>query len=255
MESEVVQLPLTDQLWLWFQKNKKPAVGATSAVIIVGLVVWFVIYQRDQKQMEASEALSNVAVEQANPVGTRPADPVSAYLKVATTYPNSSAAARAVLMAAGDLFAQGKYEDAKMQFQRFTREYHETAFLGQAQLGIAACLEAQGNTKDATTAYRELVERRPNDSVIPQAKFALGRLYEAQNQPEQAFNYFEQVAQADPYGSIGSEAGMRAEELKSKHPNLAPVPAATGAAAPFKLEQAPVPVATNSAPTPAPTKK
>jgi tetratricopeptide (TPR) repeat protein len=256
MESEVVQLPLSDQFWIWFHKNKKPVVWSTSVVVVVGLVVWFIVYQRDQKQLEASEALSNVASAQVNaPSSARPADAAAAYLKVAKDYPNSSAAARAVLLAAGSLYTEGKYDQAKQEFERFTHEYHGSPFMGEALLGVASCLEAQGNTKDAMAAYKQLVERFPNDALIPQAKFALGRLSEAQNQPEQAFNYFEQVAQADPYGSIGSEAGMRAEELKLKHPNLAPVPAAASQSAPFKIEKATAPVATNATAKPAPAKK
>ena len=153
-----------------------------------------------------------------------------------------------MLLAAGSLFTEGKYEEAKAQFQKLIREYHDSPFMGEALLGVAACLDAQNKPTEAIAAYKELIDRHPNDPVIPQAKFALGRLYEAQNQPEQAYNYFEQVAQTDPYGSIGSEAGMRAEELKLKHPNLAP---GAGPAPPTRClsicQKAPAPAPTNSA--------
>ena len=61
--------------------------------------------------------------------------------------------------------------------------------------------------------------------MLPQARFALARLYEAQNKPELARNLFEEVERNNPYGSLGSEAGMRLEELKIKYPSLV-VPAA-----------------------------
>ncbi len=38
--------------------------------------------------------------------------------------------------------------------------------------------------------------------------------------PELARNLFEEVERSNPYGSLGSEAGMRLEELKIKYPNL-----------------------------------
>ena len=255
MESEVVQLPLSDQLWVWFQKNKRPAIWGTSILVIAGLIAWFVVYQRDQKQSEASEALSDVAIAPTISANPRSADMAPAYLKVAATYPNSTAAARAVLLAAGSLFTEGKYEEAKAQFQKLIREHHDSPFMGEALLGVAACLDAENKPSEATAAYKELIDRHPNDPVIPQAKFALGRLYEAQGQPEQAFNSYEQVTQADPYGSIGSEAGMRAEELKLKHPNLAPVPAPAANAMPFNMSKAPAPAPTNSAAPPAAAKK
>ena len=171
--------------------------------------------------MEASEAVSNVAVMQSGGAGSR-ADVANAYLKVAAEYAGSDRAARAVLLAGGALYSENKYEEAKAQFQRFTRDHHDSPFVAEALLGVAACLDAQGKANEAIAAYKEVAERHPGESVAPQAKFALGRIYQAQNQPEQAYNYFEQVAQTDPYGSIGSEAGMRAEELKLKYPGLAP---------------------------------
>jgi tetratricopeptide (TPR) repeat protein len=109
--------------------------------------------------------------------------------------------------------------------------------MGEALLGIAACYDAQGKTNEAITSYKNLVEHHPGESSVPQAKFALGRLYESQNKPEQARTMFEDVVRGDPYGSIGSEAGIRLEELKQKYPSLVPPPP-------------PVPTPTFTAPAP-----
>ena len=59
-----------------------------------------------------------------------------------------------------------------------------------------------------------------------------------QNQPEQARNLFEEVERINPYGSLGSEAGMRVEELKIKYPSLgaAKAPLPTNAV-PLKAEK------------------
>ena len=102
----------------------------------------------------------------------------------------------------------------RTQFERFRREHPDSPFVGEALLGVAACLDAQGKSSEAMTAYKDLIDRRPGDYVLPQARFALARLYEAQNQPEQARNLYEEVERTDPYGTLGSEAGMRLEELK-----------------------------------------
>jgi tetratricopeptide (TPR) repeat protein len=258
MESEVAQLPLMDKLWVWFQDNRKLATWGAAIIAGAGLLIWFILYERGEKQLEASEAVSNVAVEPASAPGTR-FDAADAYLKVASEYPGSSAAARAVLLAAGALYTEEKYDDAKAQFQRVAREYHDSPLVAEALLGIAACLDAQRHSAEAINAYKEVVERHPSDPVALQAKFALGRLYEAQKEPEQAYNYFEQVAQSNPYGSIGTEAGMRSEELKLKYPNLAPAASTAPSFAPInnppvKAEKAFTVVPTNAA-SPKETKK
>jgi tetratricopeptide (TPR) repeat protein len=223
MESEAAQIPLWQQAWAWFETNKKPALWGAGAVVVIGLIVAFVLYRSNEADIAASEALSNVTLPGAT--GASRGDTVNAFLKVAATYPNSRAGARALLLAAANLFADGKYPEAKAQFERFTREYASSPFRGEALLGIASCLNAQGNTAEAVTAYKDLIDRRLSEYVLPQARFALGCCYEAQNKPELARNLFEEVERNNPSSSLGSEAGMRLEELKLKYPNLA-IPAA-----------------------------
>ena len=222
MESHVAQLPLSHRALAWFEKNQKPALMGASAALVIGVLVWFFLWRQGEKQVEASNALSNVALGQAS--GTAPGQEPSpqAYLKVAADYPNSKAAARALLLAAGSLFAQGKYPDAQAQFERFTRDYHDSPVLGQALIGVAACLEAQGKTDQAVTAYKDLIARHPTDSVVPQAKFSLGGLYELQKRPELARDMYEQVERESRFSILGSEAGMRLEDLSARNPNLPP---------------------------------
>jgi len=198
--------------------------GAT-VVVALGVIVGFYLWYQNEKETSASEALTSVSL----PTGPGPrSDTADAYLKVAATYPKSSAGARAVLLAGGTLFVEGKYDQAKAQFDKFVREYHDTTFMGEALLGIAACLDAQNKPDDAIRAYKDLTDHHSGDPAVPQAKFALARLYEAQGKSELARTFFEDVARSEPYSSLGSEAGMRLEELKMKHPELfAPPPSST----------------------------
>lgn len=223
MESEAAQIPLWQQAWAWFESNKKPALWGAGAVVVVSLMVALVLYRRSEAKVAASEALSNVAVP--GTAGANRGDTADAFLKVNATYPNSLAGARALLLAGTSFFADGKYSEAKAQFERFTREYASSPFRGEALLGIASCLNAEGKTDEAVAAYKDLIDRRLSEYVLPQARFALACLYEAQNKPELARNLFEEVERNNPYGSLGSEAGMRLEELKLKYPSLS-IPAA-----------------------------
>ena len=235
MESDAVQIPISHKAWAWFEANKKQTLWGAGILLVVGTIVAFFLYRQNQAEITASEALSSVALPQ--PSGAR-ADTVEGYLKVAATHPGSKAGARALLLAAGGLFVDGKYDEARTQFERFRREYSDSLFMGEALLGIAACLDAQGKTRDAMAAYKDLIDHRPGDSNVPQAKFALARLHQAQNEPEQARNLFEDVERSQPYGSLGDEARMQLEELKTKFPKLlAPVTPMPTNAAPLKVEK------------------
>jgi TolA-binding protein len=232
----VAQLPLSHRLWAWFEINRKQVISGAIIALAAALVIAFLIYQRDQTATEASEALSNVIFAQINAANSGSGASPAAYLKVAAAYPKSAAAARAVLLAGTAYFAEGKYDDAKAQFERFLRENRENPSAVEALLGIASCLDAQGKTADATTAYKDLIDRHPNAPVVPQAKFALAELYAAQNKKDLARSLYEDVERSNPYGSLGSEAGMRLEELEPKESAVVPAPSAP-AIAPLKLER------------------
>jgi TolA-binding protein len=241
MQSEVHQLSQMDQLLVWFDKNKKQATWGALAVALIGLAVGLYVWRENEVQNAANEALSKVLAS-ATPtqgVGT------DALLKVASDHAGTEAAKRAVLMAAGDYFDQGKYKEAQAQFDRFLRDYRESPFSPQALLGVAACKDALGMTNDAVNAYKDIADRHGSDSIAPQAKLALARLYEAQGKLELARDYYMQVAQADPNGAIGSDANMSLAELFSKNPNLIPQRAAPMTA----------PLAAPAAPAAAPAKK
>jgi len=237
MESDAGQMPLSHKAWAWFEANKKQAFWSAGGVLALGVIVAFILYRQNEADVTASEALSSVSVPQMTGAGSR-ADIADAYLKVAAAHPKSRAGARALLLAAGSLFVDGKYAEAKTQFEKFKREHSNSPFVGEALMGIAACLDAEGKARDAMAAYKSLIDQHPGDNTLPQAKFALARLHEAQNEPEKARNLFEEVERTDPYGSLGDEARMRLEELKTKHPKLfAPVIPMPTNAAPLKVEK------------------
>ncbi|HYG36049.1 MAG TPA: tetratricopeptide repeat protein [Clostridia bacterium] len=223
MESNVVELPVADRIWAWFETNKKQIVTVAGIATVVGLVVYFFTWQREAKEAAASTALASVATGIMDGSNNR-ADAAQAYLTVASKYPGTQAGARAMLQAAGAFFAEGKYAEAQAQFERFTREYQGSPLMGQAAMGKATSLDAQGKTDQAVAAYKELVTRHPNANFIPQAKFSLARLYETQGQLEQARDLYLEVEQSARFTAFGNEAGMRVEELIAKNPKLAPTP-------------------------------
>jgi predicted negative regulator of RcsB-dependent stress response len=220
MESNAGQLPLSHKAWAWFEANKKQVLWGGGAVLVVGVIVAFFLYRQNEEEVTASQALSKVSVPHLTGAGAQ-GDTAEAYLKVAAEYPKTHASARAVLLAAGALFVEGKYAEAKTQFERFRREHRDSPFVAEAQLGIAACLDAQGKAREAIAAYKDLIDNHPGEVVLPQARFALACLYEAQNEPELARTLFTEVESGDRYGALGPEAGMRLEELKSRYPRLA----------------------------------
>jgi tetratricopeptide (TPR) repeat protein len=235
MDADITQSDSFWKLWAWFERNKKQVIYGVLGAAVLTLLIWFIVWRQHEKQVDASAALSEVSASllmnpQANPAAAE------SLLGVASRYPGSAAAERAILLAAANLFTQGKYVEAQNNFGRFTREFSTSPFLGQAKLGIAASLEAQGKPTEAIAAYKDLIERHPNEPAIPQAKLALARLYEAQNQADQARKLYEELMMTGQFTAYGAEANSRLEELKAKFPNLTTAPAPGTNPVPVRIE-------------------
>ncbi|MCX7722030.1 MAG: tetratricopeptide repeat protein [Verrucomicrobiae bacterium] len=139
--------------------------------------------------------------------------PASALLRIADSYPRTKAGARARLMAAGALFNEGRFAEAKIQFDRFIRDYPQSPFRPDALYGSAASLAAQGKAAEAIPLLNQIVERYPDTAVATRAKLTLAKLLAAQNQLERARTLLEQVARAAGETVLGYQAQLALEQL------------------------------------------
>ena len=240
MDKEIQQAADFYRLVAWAHKNRKPLILALVGVVVIGGAIGIRAWHRDYAEEQANTAL--MAVKLPNSVAEA-ADPKFAegYHRVATDHPGTTAAARALLLAAGVNFNAGQFEKSKTDCEQYLREYSDFPLTGQALVGVAASYEAMGNVKEATAKYDDIVKHHTADAVASEAKSALARLYLAQNQPDQALRLYEELerdSQARP-DSWTTDAKRQAGELLAKYPNL----------------RKPVAMPTNSMPMMSPTLK
>jgi predicted negative regulator of RcsB-dependent stress response len=198
------------KLWPWIEANKKRIVIGGAIIIALALVLSFVSWQAGKKEQLAGEALTLALVT------TEPGQLSDAFLKIAADHPSTLAGQRAVLQAAAALFQSGRYADAQAQFQSFLDAHPDSQFSGQAALGVAASLDAQGKTDLAVGAYQRAISDLNDVEGTGIAKLAVARIYETQGKVNEALGLYGDVVRASPGSAIGSEASMRAMELKSK---------------------------------------
>ncbi len=218
MSSQDATTDYVFKLWAWFEANLKVIIIATGVFAAVLFLYSLYSYKQSQKSIAAGEALTQ-AVMSSN--GGQLAE---ACLKIASDYPGTPASQRALLEGGSALFTAGKYAEAQPQFQKFLETYPDNYFTPQAQLGVAASLDAQGKSDQAAIAYQRAAGQTADASVALSAKFALAQIAETQGKPADAVRLYEEITRAYPNTSMGSEAGMRAVELKTKLP-AAPAPA------------------------------
>ena len=185
---------------------------------------------------------------------SRVSNPTAAYyLTVRSQYPNTPAAERALILAAGAFFTEGRHGDAQSRFEQYLKSYPTGAMRPIASLGVAACLDEMNKLDDALAGYQGVVSSYGTDPVAHQAKLAMAVVYQARKQPAQAVKIYEELSRAVPPTPLNSEARLLLDELIKKHPELAPtnapVPASTilptfippaGASQPKAVQKAPV---------------
>jgi outer membrane protein assembly factor BamD (BamD/ComL family) len=218
MESDVVQLGIADRSLAWFVTYKKPIIWTVLILLVAGMGTGFFFWRQDAREQNANMALSKLTTS--GLMATEQMVAPEALLKITAEHPNTEAGGRALLMAAVTLYEQGKYPEAKAQFERYLRQYRESPFADQAALGVAASLDAQGKITEAVAAYTDLVQHHSMENVAPQARIALARLYTRQGKLQQAKDLYTELSRGS-YGSIASEASIYLETLINQHPELA----------------------------------
>ena len=216
------------KLWPWIETNKiRIACGGGIVVVAIGLISFY-SWQRNQKEITAGETLSRMMSDSGT---TTAAQQAGLFMKVAGDYPGTAAGQRAILQSAGMLFEAGKYPDAQTQFQQFLNQYPGSSLAAQATLGVAASLDAQGQTDSAAGVYQRVITSYSDVIVASYAKYRLAQIDERLGKWTEALNLYEDVARSNPGSQLGSEAGLRAMELKKKPSS------ATAPAAPFQINR------------------
>ncbi len=209
------------KLWPWIETNKNRIFIVAGMILAATFIFSFVAWERGQKEIAASDALTQLAVS-VQP-GTTVSQLAELYLRVAGAHPGTLGGQRAQLQGAAALFTAGQFADAQTQFQKFLDAYPESAFSASAALGVAASLDAQGKADQAATAYQQVVNNFSDPPSVLAAKFALARVDERQGKLNEALNYYQDITRAGANTSLAMEAGIRALEIKNK---LAPAKSA-----------------------------
>ena len=155
MDTKVVQLSATDRLLAWYDENKQQAMLGALIVVLLGIGLGFFFWRTNEKDVASGQALTAVTLSYTGPGGGLRSGASDQLLKVANDYPGSKAGSRALLLAAGNLYVDGKYDEARKQFERFTREYKDSTFMGEALLGDGVLLRCAEQDKRSGDSLQE----------------------------------------------------------------------------------------------------
>ena len=222
------------KLWPWIEANTNRLIYGAVIIVATGILIAFYFWHQNQNEIAAGQALTELLTS--TPSDSDAGQLADAYLKIAANFPGTRASGLAAMQGAAALFEAGKYTEAQAQFKKYLGTHPGDVFCAQAALGVAASLDAQGKTDLAASAYQRVISGFSDLNAVNVAKFALAQIDERQGKLADAENLYEDVARSSPNGSSGSEAALRAMELKTR---LQPASTSAAQSSTFNLNTKP----------------
>ncbi len=209
----------------WIETHKQKLVVGGIGAIVIGSAVYVSQWKADQSEQVAGTALYDVLSKEGETEEANKPSP-DEYLAVETAHAGTSAAERALLLAARGHFMAGDYDKAKSAFERFQTQYADSDFVSTALYGVAASDDAAGNLNEAKSGYQAVLSRFPNTPVAAQAKLATASIHESAGEAAEAIALYDELTRPGVPASYSSRALSRREKLFEKHPELRPEPEA-----------------------------
>lgn len=206
-------------LLTWLELNLKALLAgvAVVCVVVVGLMV--ARHNREQAEVAANTALLQlVPPTQGADAATAPK--AADLLKLSEDNAGRSAAGRARFLAAGRLYAEGKYAEARTQFEQIERDAPEGLLAGTAALGVAASWDAENKTTDALAAYQRVITSFRDEPAAAHAKLAKARLHEGAGQLKEALALYDELGKSQTSMLALQSAMMARAQLLAAHPEL-----------------------------------
>jgi predicted negative regulator of RcsB-dependent stress response len=214
----------------WLHARRKPLLIGAAAIAVVALAWAIIAWRSAENDASANASFYAIPLETALPSAPHTATEL---MGVAQSYPGTSAGEYARILAAKDLFMEGKYPEGYREFSGFVDEYPDSPLVPQAKLGLAACLEGEGKTTEAIQKYHEIIMTYPSEqNIVSPAKLTMSRLLEESGQLQMALSSYAELARMaaqNPNDIWAAEARERATLLVTKYPQL--MSALTNAAA------------------------
>ena len=194
-------IPATDDIALWFAKNRALVLAAAAVIIIGGggTAFWFIHSHNTRLASEA--ALSNATNAQG-------------WQEVISKYPNTIVAGDASLLLAEAQAKEGKIDESTATLQAFVKAQPEHPLAGAARYGIGENYRQQGKLPEALEAFRSVRTESAGSYAAPLAQLSEARVLVLEKKTAEALQTFDSVASQFPGTAAGQIARAEAERLR-----------------------------------------
>ena len=194
-----------------------------------------VLYQdidRRLRDLESRAPTQAPAAQLTTPPSSEPAQPdigaASATTETPTLAPAagvaSAAAApapeqpgeRGAYQAAFDTLKEGRYKEAKAEFEAFLKQYPNSGFAGNAQYWLGEAHYVTRNFEQGVIEFEKVLQAYPNSNKVPDAMLKLGYTHYELKQYAQAKAVLEDLQKRFPDETAARLAGKRLDRIRKE---------------------------------------
>jgi predicted negative regulator of RcsB-dependent stress response len=194
----------------WYRDRIRLGLAAGVAVLIVGLLAWFIVTSGRRKEEFAQRSLNQArtAAEAGNlPLAS------SELQKVMQTYKGTDAATEAMLTLNQVRMVNGQSELAVVGLRDFLGTEPDQKYLAPANGLLSSALENSGHFAEAGAAYQKASETATLEYLKARYLIDAGRAYKAAGKTAEARAVYRTVIEKFPESSSFTEAQVRLAEL------------------------------------------
>jgi tol-pal system protein YbgF len=197
-----------------------------------------VLYQdidRRLRDLESRAPTQAPAAQLTTPPSSEPAQPdigaASATTETPTLAPATGVAAaasaaaapapeqpgeRGAYQAAFDTLKEGRYKEAKAEFEAFLKQYPNSGFAGNAQYWLGEAHYVTRNFEQGVIEFEKVLQAYPNSNKVPDAMLKLGYTHYELKQYAQAKAVLEDLQKRFPDETAARLAGKRLDRIRKE---------------------------------------
>jgi TolA-binding protein len=157
---EIAPPSAIELLWI---NHRGTVLAGIAGIIVIALVVLGVTVSRQASQIASEQALAG-------------ATDAAGWNDVISKYPNSAAAADAMLLLASSLRDAGKIEESDSLYSRFSESFPRSPIAVSGMIGRASNARVAGNPAESLNYYQQAAAANPQSYGAPFALFSQFRL-------------------------------------------------------------------------------
>ncbi len=120
----------------------------------------------------------------------------------------------AAYQAAYKTFKEGKYAEAREEFNKFLKQYPKGEYSDNAQFWVGECHYLEGNYEKAILEYEKVIKNYPKGGKNPDAMLKQGLAFQKLGDKQSAKLIFQQVTKKYPSSNQAKIAKAKLKEIK-----------------------------------------